>query len=105
MLAGVNAAEILARCSRGCQEGFQLASAEIDLGAETVLDNGLGDVSQNLFPSGVVWRWVHNETHYVSLSCSRTELQSASRALPQSSVPVSKSASGRNATGLPSESC
>ena len=68
MLAGVNAAEMLARCCRGCQEGFQLASAEIDLRDETVLDNGLRDVSQNLFLSPVVWRWVHDGTPYVSLS-------------------------------------
>ena len=32
--------------------------------------------------SSPLWRWVHNETLHVSLSCSRTELQSASRACP-----------------------
>ena len=51
---------MLGYCSRSSQEGLQIAFGERDLRAATALDNHL--------PSGVVWRWVHNETLYVSSS-------------------------------------
>ena len=60
VLVWVNSAEMLGYCSRSSQEGLQIAFGERDLRAATALDNHL--------PSGVVWRWVHNETLYVSSS-------------------------------------
>ena len=70
---------MLGYCSRGCQEGQQIPSRECDLSAAIVLDNGLRDVSQNVFFAGAEWRWVHNKRLYVSVSCPSKELQSATR--------------------------